>query len=83
LSSFKTSQNIIFLESSYKNRHIILPRKPKSLKLLYSINEFKNNILALVGRTNKQVGGRRKENKEEKWNSFHVVDPGTTFKTTN
>jgi hypothetical protein len=35
-SSFNTSQNIIFQKSSYTNRPI-LPRWPKSLKLLYSI----------------------------------------------
>jgi len=29
------------------------------------------------------VGGKRKENEEEKWSDFHVADPGTTSKTTN
>jgi len=29
------------------------------------------------------VGGKRKENKEEKWGSFHVANLSTTSKTTN
>jgi hypothetical protein len=36
ISSFNTSQNIMFQKSSYKNRPIIT-YGPKSLKLLYSI----------------------------------------------
>jgi hypothetical protein len=36
ISSFNTSQNIIFQKSSYKI-DLLLPRGPKSLNLLYSI----------------------------------------------
>jgi hypothetical protein len=43
--------------SSFKNPHIkidlLLPRGPKSLKLVYSIMNLKHNILALVGKANK------------------------------
>ncbi len=49
----------------------------------HNVKQFKHNILAFVGKAHKQVGGRRKENKEENWSSFHVADPGTTSKTTN
>jgi len=31
----------------------------------------------------KQVRGTRKEKEEEKWSSFHMARPRTTFKTTN
>jgi len=50
ISSLNTSQNIIFQQSSRKNRPIIITKGPKSLKLLYSKNESKHNILALVGK---------------------------------
>jgi hypothetical protein len=64
ISSFNTSQNIIFQKSSYKNRPIIYylgAKIPKAAKknliflLLHLIlyNESKHNILALVGKANK------------------------------
>jgi hypothetical protein len=52
ISSFNTSQNIIFQKSSCKNRPIM--QGPKSLKLLYSIM-IQNTISVpyLVGKANK------------------------------
>jgi hypothetical protein len=54
-SSFNTSQNIIFQKSFYKNRPTTYG--PKSLKLTILYNEFKHNILALVGKANKPILG--------------------------
>ncbi len=53
ISSFNTSQNMIFQKSSYKNRPIIyyLGAKIPEATILY--NESKHNILALVGKANK------------------------------
>jgi hypothetical protein len=51
ISSSNTSQNIIFQKCSCKNRPIIITYGQKSLKLLYSYNESKHNILlAFVGK---------------------------------
>ncbi len=36
----------------------LLPRRRKSLKLLYSIMNLKHNILALVGKANKNFKSR-------------------------
>ncbi len=46
ISSFNTSQNIIFQKSSYKNRPIIITKRPKSLKLLYFMMNL-NTIIYL------------------------------------
>ncbi len=58
ISTFNTSQNIIFQTSSYQNR-ATTTWGPKSLKLLYSIMNLKHNILALVGKANKRSTAMR------------------------
>jgi hypothetical protein len=51
ISSFNTSQNIIFQKSSYKNRPIAQGQNPLSYNILY--DESKHNILAYQGKANK------------------------------
>jgi len=52
ISSFNTSQNIIFQKSSDKNR--LLPRSQNPFKLPVFYNESQHNILALVGKVSKK-----------------------------
>ncbi len=52
ISSFNTSQNIIFQKHSYKNKPIIT-QGPKSLKLLYSIMNLKTIFLPWQARPTK------------------------------
>ncbi len=55
ISSFNTSQNMIFQKYSYKNRPGLLPRGQNPLSYNTLFNESKHNILALVGKANKLV----------------------------
>ncbi len=58
ISSFNTSQNIVFQKCSYKNRPvIIIAQGPKSLKLLYSIMNL-NTQYPCLGRQDQPIENR-------------------------
>ncbi len=62
ISSFNTSQNIIFQKSSYENRPIV--QGPKSLKIIYSIMNLNTISLPSQATPSKRPAAKR-EKKEQ------------------
>ncbi len=71
ISSFNTSQNIIFQKSSQKNRPIII-QGPKSFKVTVLYNESKHNILAIASMRSLVSFAQKEERNNDKQRRINI-----------